>query len=849
MTPERWATIQSLFLAAADLSRTARDDFLADACGGDPSLRRDVEGLLGAGDPEGFFTTVVAAAAREFAADADRTRAGERIGPYRLVQELGRGGMGTVYLGERVDEQFQAQVAVKFMRGGLAAPELAQRFRAERQILADLTHPNIAWLLDGGSAADGTPYIVMEYVAGDPIDRWCDARGLGLSGRLALFRSVCAAVQHAHQALVVHRDLKPSNILVTADGTPKLVDFGIAKLLATVDDPQATGTLRLMTPAYAAPEQVRGARITVATDVYALGVLLYRLITGRLPFNVVGASAGEIERRICDELPKPPSTAAREERIEWHRRVRGDLDTIVLKALRKEPERRYASVEQLVEDLRRHDEGLPVRARADTLAYRATKFVRRHRAGVAVALGVVVLTAFYTGRVARVRDRARLEAAKASEVSAFLIDLFQQSGPRESRGRDVTARELLDRGAERVGRDLTGQPAVQGNLLAVVSRVYHSLGIYDEAVRTAEQALAVRRALHGDLHDDVAESYRDLGEARLNQADFPGTIRAYGEGLRIERALHEADHPHVSLAIEGFAFVLMRAQKLDEAQPLYREAIAMEQRLGSARGRMASLWDGLGSTLQRDGDYAGAAEAFRQSMALVREQEPLDSIILATATNNLAGSLTDLGALAEAELLYRDALAIYISFLGESHPWVSQVRTGLSRALQAAGKLDEAKTFAITALAHDTVRLGTDHPDVATRMGRIGTILIDQGRLAEAEAYLRRALTIRRNALGPEHPYTAISMNELAGLYRARGELRRAEVAYREVLALGRRIHQPSNPYLAYTLTALGAVLIAQGRQAEAESFLREAQEIRAGALPAGHRLRQETDSLLALAR
>ena len=858
MTPERWEAIQSLFLAAADLDTASRTALLTDACENDAELRRDVDALLAAEHSsrvagETFISDAIAAAADELIADGAAARAGERVGPYRLMRELGHGGMGTVYLAERADDEYRSLVAIKFVRGGLAAADLERRFRTERQILANLTHPNIAWVLDAGTTPDGDPYLVMEYVDGEPIDDWCDRSAVGLDARLALFRQVCAAVQHAHQALVVHSDLKPSNILVTADGTPKLVDFGIAKLIAGREDVDATATFAFLTPAYAAPEQVRGGRITVATDVYALGGVLYKLVARRTPLDLVDAPLAEVERRICETEPPRPSTVTvgtpALPSVTWRRRLEGDLDTITLKALHKEPERRYASVEQLAEDIRRHVEGLPVLARPDSVRYRTGKFVRRHRTALAASagalLGVATLTGLYTVGLARERDRARLEAAKAREVSEFLTDLFQQSDPGTSRGRDVTARELLDRGAKRVATDLAGQPAVQGALLAVMGHVYQNLGMYDDAVRSAEQAIKIRRGLYGDVHPDVGESTYDLAQALYNQGTYARSEAQYRESLRIRRALHRGDHADVEYSLGGLAFMLARTEKLDEAETTYREALAMVRRLGGNEDRIASLNDGLASTLQRKGDYAGAVPLFREAVASVRKKSPIDSMVLATAINNLAGGLAELGKGVEAEPLYREAFAIYLRFFGEAHPWVSTVRMGLSRVLLDRGAFEESKTFALQALAYDSARLGPKHASIATRLGRIGAILTEQGKFAEAEGYLQRALAIRRDALGPEHPYTAISMNELAGLYRASGDLARAEPAYREALALRRRIHPSSHPYLAFTLTGLGAVLLDRNKLAQAESLLREALAIREAALPPGHWARGETENIL----
>ena len=450
MNPDRWQRLQTLFNAAVEMTPDQRGAYLADACDDDLSLARQVESLLVSSDEAGQF---IEGAVEEAAASAARAdMIGRRIGPYEVVGELGHGGMGTVYLARRADAEYESLVAIKLVRGVHSA-SLLGRFRSERQILASLSHPNIARLLDGGTTPEGYPYVVMEHVDGEPIDRYCDTRHLPIEARLELFRAVCLAVQHAHKNLVVHRDLKPSNILVTQAGVPKLLDFGIAKLL----DPELaehtvveTGTAtRLLTPSYASPEQVRGENITVATDVYSLGVVLYELLTGQVPFHFRGRGALEIERVICEEEPTRPSTlvtrdgdgadtngnapkmsAAELSRARnlmpdrLRRRLAGDLDTIVLKALRKEPNRRYESADQFAEDVRRHLDGLPVIARVDTWTYRANKFVRRHRLGVAAAaVFIVVLLGFATAmaaqarRVARERDVASLERAKAEQVS------------------------------------------------------------------------------------------------------------------------------------------------------------------------------------------------------------------------------------------------------------------------------------------------------------------------------------------------------------------------------------------------------------------------------------------------
>ncbi|HEV2843761.1 MAG TPA: serine/threonine-protein kinase, partial [Thermoanaerobaculia bacterium] len=434
--PERWRTVDRIFAQALELPPAERAVFLDAACAGDAGLRRDVERLLGADERNDTFMERPAGELLGWRPLAGEDEEGGRLGPYRLLRRIGGGGMGTVYLARRDDEQYQQEVAIKVLRAGLEATEAYHRFIAERQILARLQHPNIARLYDGGTTEDGRPFLVMELVDGLPVDQYCDQGQLNVDQRLGLFRRICSAVEHAHQNLLVHRDIKPGNILVTPDGEPKLLDFGIAKQLepkvATDSGPLTRTGLRIMTPSYASPEQVKGEAVTTASDVYSLGVLLYELLTGRSPYPSAEVTY-EIERAICEQEPERPSVAvfragavspeeiasARKARPQaLQRRLRGDLDNIVLMALRKEPGRRYGSVAKLSRDLERHQEDLPVAARADTLRYRARKFVVRNRAGVAAAVAVFLLVSLLVvgfmarlieqrHQVARERDKAQ----------------------------------------------------------------------------------------------------------------------------------------------------------------------------------------------------------------------------------------------------------------------------------------------------------------------------------------------------------------------------------------------------------------------------------------------------------
>src|SRR5215510_6319587 len=529
MDPERWQRIEELFRTLVNRPAAERDAHLTRACKGDEELRIEVLSLLERDTADDVIRGRIASVALAFTAKPKDDLTGESIGPYRVRRLIGRGGMGAVYEAERDDEQFRQQVAIKVIKRGMDTDFVRDRFLRERQILATLDHPHIARLFDGGSTTDGLPYFVMEFVAGDSITAYCRRRQLSVREKLKLFRKVCSAVQHAHQRLVIHRDLKPSNILITEDGAPKLLDFGIAKLLSPDPSEAHTRTetaLRLMTPEYASPEQARGQAVATTTDVYSLGVVLYELLTERRPHEFKTYSPAEIERAFCDTEIEEPSKVVCQMTgagARLARSIAGDLDNVTLMAMRKEPERRYQSVEQLSEDIRRYLAGMPVVARKDTFRYRAGKFVRRHKFAVIAAALVAVLAVAMTvqaARIARERDRANQEAATAQAVTQSLVAMFEVADPGKARGNVITARELLDRGAEKVVRGLKDQPVVQAKLLDTIGQLYQSIGSYDREQPLLEEALKLRRRALGDESLDVATSLNHLGEVARLQGDY-----------------------------------------------------------------------------------------------------------------------------------------------------------------------------------------------------------------------------------------------------------------------------------------------------------------------------------------
>jgi serine/threonine protein kinase len=549
---DRWREVDRLFEAALDRPPEERVPFLDAACGADAELRAEVAKLLaadeaGSGDfleqPALALLTTTSGTEREgtpFEIEWPEGAPGPRLGPYRLIAPLQSGGMGTVYRAARDDDQYQRQVAIKMLRAGLCSDEGRHRFRVERQILARLEHPHIARLYEGGETEEGCPYLVMELIDGEPIDRYCDNRRLTIEERLGLFRQVCGAVQHAHQSLLVHRDLKPSNILVTAAGEPKLLDFGIAKELdAAAGDAGLTRTgLRLLTPGYGSPEQARGEPVSTASDVYSLGVLLYELLCGRSPYRLEGLAPHEVEREIGTREPLPPSRAVDPATPEaeaiaqargltprgLRRRLAGDLDNVVAHALRKEPHRRYPSAASLSGDLKAHLFDLPVAARPDSLAYRLTKGVRRHRLGVAAAALLVALLSGFLVSLRSQQRRLATERDKAEQALSFLLKAATAANPYESGDGAPTVQDLLDKGAQEAAHGLRDQPEVQAALFESLSRVNARYFRFAEAEALLRQALALRERAFGKGSREASrtrEHLREVARARTTQGLVP----------------------------------------------------------------------------------------------------------------------------------------------------------------------------------------------------------------------------------------------------------------------------------------------------------------------------------------
>ncbi len=810
------ADVEALVLSALEHSPADRHEFLLQATN-DPNVRKQVEELLqlhARGDEH-----IGRLASRLNALEPPAPTIPERVGPFRIERELGRGGMSIVYLGVRDDGQFAQQVAIKFLPTGPALESVLRRFESERRILAAMEHPNLARLIDGGISAEGWPYFIMEYVDGLPITRYCDDQRLSVSQRLELFRQVLEVVQYAHQNLVVHRDLKPTNILVTAEGRVKLLDFGIAKVL---DDSAVTADTTLvtqiggrpLTPAYASPEQIAGDRITTASDVYSLGVLLYQLLTGHSPYRIAADQPNRIREAVLTEVPTNPSIRVREagkgraERVPeagaanpallrattpalLARQLKGDLDVICQVALRKEPGRRYATVEQLAADLDRYRQRLPVQARAGDRRYRAGRFLRRHALALSIGILVPMVTVgallVHVDRLGVERDRAEAaaqraanEAAKAQQVSDYLVSLFEAADPANAAGREITAIELIQRGVEEA-EGLTGDPWLQAAMFRVLGLVNQALGRYQAGSDLLARALAILESAPGTPLPEQAGVLSELAVSHFRLGQFEQAEQFNRAALAM---LPEDDALNRAPVLTNLGIVHILTSRYDEAQSLLEQAIQVHQAGNPGTPEHATALNALGTLLSRQARHA------------------------------------------EALAMLEEAVALRTSLFGTDHPATSIAVSNLGIALLEAGDPAGAEVKLMEALAVDQRLLGEDHPSLAMLLTQVASAKRDLGNTAEAIDYLNRALAIHQAHFEADHPGTATALSGLGTAHLLREEWSQAELALEQAIAIVERTYGPGSRELSIDLFQLGFVRLRQQRPDEAEALLQRSQAI-----------------------
>jgi non-specific serine/threonine protein kinase/serine/threonine-protein kinase len=800
MEPERWQEIERLYDSALNEEKGARAAFLERACKGDEALRRAVELLLAQNEKEDSFleSPAMEVAAKGLAYQADATvldphatatpdelaspahyavsadgvvfAEPKSLGPYRLLQKLGEGGMGRVWLAEQ-STPVRRQVALKLIKAGMYDDSVLKRFESERQALAVMDHPSIAKVFDAGTTPDGQPYFVMEYVPGVPITDYCDQQRLNIRERLELFIKVCDGVQHAHLKAVIHRDLKPANILVTeVDGKPlpRIIDFGLAKATTplTPDQSMLTRVGSFMgTPGYMSPEQADTSvqDVDTRTDVYSLGVLFYVLLTGSLPFDS-RKNVTEVLRQVREDEPPRPSTKiatdkksstgnaqnrASEPR-QLEKLLRGDLDWITMKALEKDRSRRYAMPSDMAADITRYLNHEPVVARPASTAYRLQKYARRHRIAVAVATGLLAMLAAFAvmqrvqlQRTRLERDRANRERDRATRITNFMTGMFQVSDPSEARGNSITAREILDKSSNDIKTGMAKDPDAQAEMMRVMGEVYLSLGLYSRAKDLEQQSLDIRRRVLGPENPDTLASMDDLAGA-----------------------------------------------------------------------------------LEECGQYVEAAKMFRQEIDIERRVLGPENLQTLNAMNNLANDLRNDGHDEEGEKLGRETLDISRRVLGPEHQLTLGTMNSLALCLESEGHFPESETLFREVLDIRRRVLGPEHPDTLNSMNSLSFALFAEHRYVEAEKVNREAFDIRRRVLGPEHPQTLVSMENLGFALLCEGRYAEAEKLERESLDGHRRVFGPEHPQTLNTMAALALVLSREDRYAEAEKLARDSIDI-----------------------
>jgi len=839
----QWHQVSTLFDALVDCA-PAEQQARLDAAGAEAAVRTQVEALLAADRQAPTFVDagVDDLAAMLASGPPPALHQDEQIGAYRLTQRIGHGGMGVVYRARRTDGAFAHEVAIKLLPRYLETHESIARFRVERQILATLHHPGIARLLDGGVTPDGTPYLVMEYVQGVPISTYVARHCRTLDACLHLLRDVLDAVHHAHANLVIHRDLKPSNILVTDTGQVKLLDFGIAKLVeAPLSGPTPPATRTgdmLLTPRYAAPEQMARGPITTATDLYQIGILAYELLTNQRPFDLAGKSLTEVEQTILHQAPRLPSRAVDTDATdpqECHRAraLRGDLDTVILKALRKDPAERYPSATAFAADLERYQTNRPVEARPASLRYRFGLFARRNRRALTAAVLVVLLFAGVLGyhfqRLSTERDTAQYEAAKAEAATAFLVDLFESSDPFRYPDGEVSARTLLERGEARI-QQLDAEPVVQAAMLHAMGEAYHGLGRYEAADSMLQTALDLRRTHLGEHHLAVGASLLALGKVHLTKRhhqDALATLQAAeaiwdAHGIRDGRRVSLLQHQAQGLSHTGAA---------DSALVLLRRAVALREATTGEPPTLGLRTD-LAYVLRRTGAAAEAEAIYRDVLAEQRARLRPGDPALASTLNNLAYLLTyHREDHAAAEPLYREVVAIQEEALGAGHPQTLMTRgNNLYASLRHQEKYEEADTLLRAQLTVVRAHYAAGHWREGRALEQLGSLRLDRGRVDTAVVLLDEATRLYEAALGPDHAWTAGARGALGYALARQRTLAPAERHLYQALEVLKTVDPEtttanvSRDRITASL-GLGLLHLRRGQYPEAESLLTASHE------------------------
>ncbi len=840
MNTKRWTQIQSLFELALELEPDDRDRFLKEKCGNDQALYEELTTLLAA--DENVHELLDGLAIDTILPVENISLEGETVGNYKIIRKIASGGMGAVYLAWRSDGHFDRDVALKVIKKGMDSEQIIKRFNRERQILANLHHPNIARLFDAGITDDGRPFFTMEYIEGLPIDKYCDQNRLTINARLKLFLTVCEAVGNAHRNLIVHRDLKPGNIFITNEGTVKLLDFGIATLLSENNEPAGQLTnagQHVLTPEYAAPEQFKGGYSSVSSDVYQLGIVLHELLCGCRPYDFKGQSPSEIEKSIFQNSHTPLTdidpynlTIIASQRgvsvSELKNLLKGDLEFISQKALQAEIDLRYFSVEALQDDIKRFLGSNPVLARKGTYKYKLQKFIRRNKTAVISALVVLAsflaLVWFYTGALKKERDKARAEAAKAEQVAGFLVDIFEVADPQVANGEIITAREILERGRQNIKSHLAGQPLVEAEMLHVLGEVYGKLALYDTAAVLLKEALTLRK-IHLDSTDkQVAASMTALSVVYLELAKYKEAGIFLNRARKIFKFNNAGKEEAEVINLIGRWHQYQREFKA--AEPFLLEALHMDSTLfGENNEIVAADYNDLAINLKRLGEYEKSEQMQRKALAIKTKIFGPQSDALGTELFNLAKLLHLRDDFDQADSLFQRALKINRKVYGKKHSSLATVLTSYSFLKKDMRQLDASQKLISEAYEINRSLFGENHHVVASNLDFKARLLRYSKKYEESLELHKKALQLKKAVWGEVHPSVANTINNIGRVYDAMGDLKSAEKYYRESMEMIYQTQGKDDPEGATTLHNLAMAVYNQKDYRRALPLLQKSME------------------------
>lgn len=861
MDKQQWDHLSNIIDTALELSEKERSSYIERECRGKPDMKREVTELLRAIDQSGAesyledLNDYPRHLAREISETEMETFSSSLIGTpvdnYEIVDLIGHGGMGSVFLAERSDKSITQKVALKLLRRGMDTPSNIARFRRERNILAKLDHPNIARLLDGGMTEDNLPYLVMEYVEGAPLYTYCDEHQLSVEERLDLFKDICDAVQQAHNNAIIHRDLKPSNILVTEDGVVKILDFGIAKI-AEPKDPDNTELFetrtgaRILTPAYATPEQLSHSPITTKTDIYALGTLLYELLAGVHPFELEGKKFNEIEDLIRHKTP--PSPADRFKNMDTvdrqaagkcrntspevvQKKLRGDLGAIVMKALRKDPDGRYNTVSQLLEDLRRRENSLAIIAREDTFSYKVSKFSQRYRkeltSAAAVLLLFTVMVAYYTFQLSRERNEARIEAQKAQQVSSFLTSLFRAGNPTYHPADTVTAATLLKRGKKRL-KSLDNQPEVRAQLSTVIGSAYLELGKFNQARPLIEQSQKLGKKLFGPASLEYAEALKSHGILQRKMGNFAKAESLQQKGQSIYQNSSDATHLTLAGSLNELGWTVYELGNYGRADSLYLKALRqIEKSPKPAEKIRAHILINRSSVLRKMGDLDKAERFARKALSIRKRKFGEIHPHVGMAYNDLGLILDSQGNNKQADSLYHRGLSISQRLYDTPHPDISTTLYNIGSLYREQKKYKKALDYLSRSLDMERQILGNTHPTIAITLSQLASVAREMEKFKKAARWSHRALSIRKEKLPNIHPKIATAYHDLGLIMHEWGKTNRADSLYHKSLEVERQLHTVPNEGIAATFNNMGNLHFEEKNYDKAESYLSRALRIR----------------------